>query len=146
MDVLVCSVWIKAAPEKVWDTYVDPARVADWQTGKPVVGDLQGAPGEVGSTYVSRRGPFAARTTVLAAEVPRELVTRTDAYLGLQFEVTSRLTGRLGGTDLELRVTAHWRRRLGPVARIVELAVLNPREARKELAMLKALIEQEASE
>jgi uncharacterized protein YndB with AHSA1/START domain len=145
MGVLVCSVWIDAAPEEVWGTYVDPARVADWQTGKPVVGEVQGAPGEVGSTYVSRRGPFAARTTVLAAEAPRELVTRTDAYLGLQFELTSRLEERSGGTDLQLRAATHWRRRLGPVSKLVELAVLSPREARKELAMLKALIEREAA-
>ncbi|MFC5176536.1 SRPBCC family protein [Nocardioides taihuensis] len=145
MGVFVYSVWIDAAPEKVWGTYVDPARVADWQTGKPVVGDVQGAPGEAGSTYVSRRGPFAARTTVLAAEVPRELVTRTDAYFGLQFELTSRLEERSGGTELQLRAATHWRRRLGPVGKVVELAVLSPREARKELAMLKALIEREAS-
>jgi uncharacterized protein YndB with AHSA1/START domain len=146
MGVFEYSVWIKATPEKVWDTYVDPTRVADWQTGKPVVSDIQGAPGEVGSTYVSRRGPLAARTTVLTAEVPRELVTRTDAYFGLQFEVTSRLSGRSGGTDLQLRAATHWRRRLGPVAKIVELAILSPHEARKELDTLKALIEREASE
>ena len=100
MGVLEYSVWIKAAPEQVWDTYVDPTRIPDWQTGKPVIEDVQGAPGEPGSTYVSKRGPLAARTTVLTAEVPRELVTRTDAYFGLQFEVTSRLSGRSGGTDL----------------------------------------------
>ena len=146
MGVLEYSVWIKAAPEKVWGTYVDPTRVADWQTGKPVIGDIQGAPGEVGSTYVSKRGPLAARTTVLAAEVPRELVTRTDAYFGLQLEVTSRLEGRSGGTELQLRAVTHWRRRLGPATKIVELAILSPREARKELDKLKALIEREASE
>jgi hypothetical protein len=146
MGVFEYSVWIKAAPEKVWGTYVDPARVADWQTGKPVVADIQGAPGEVGSTYVSRRGPLAARTTVLTAEVPRELVTRTDAYFGLQFEVISRLSGRSGGTDLQICAATHWRHRLGPVAKIVELAVLSPREARKELVSLKALIERETSE
>ena len=143
MGVLEYSVWIQAAPEKVWGIYVDPTRVADWQTGKPVVGDLHGAPGEVGSTYVSRRGRLAARTTVLAAEVSRELVTRTDAYFGLQVEVTSRLEGRSGGTELQLRAETHWRRRLGPFAKLVELAVLSPREARRELAQLKALVERE---
>lgn len=146
MGVYEYSVWIKAAPEKVWSTYVDPTRVADWQTGNPVVGDIRGAPGEAGSTYVSRRGPLTARTTVLTTEVPRELVTRTDAYFGLQFKVTSRLNRRAGGTDLQLRAATHWRRRLGPVAKIVELAILSPREARKELATLKALIEREDSE
>ena len=79
MGVLEHSVWIKAAPEQVWRTYVDPTRVPDWQTGKPVIGDVRGGPGQPGSTYVSRRGPLTARTTVLAADVPRVLVTWTDA-------------------------------------------------------------------
>jgi hypothetical protein len=145
MGVLEYSLWVKAAPEQVWRTYVDPTRVPDWQTGKPVIGDVQGAPGEPGSTYVSKRGPLAARTTVLSAHVPRELVTTTDAYFGLRFEVTSRLSGRSDGTDLAIRVTTQWRRRFGPVARIVEMAVLNPREMRKELAYFKTLVEREAS-
>jgi hypothetical protein len=34
---------------------------------------------------------LAARTTVLSADVPRELVTRTDADFGLEFEVGARL-------------------------------------------------------
>ena len=146
MSVLEYSVWIKAAPQQVWGAYVDPTRIPDWQTGRPVIGDVQGAPGEAGSTYVSRRGLLAARTTVLTADFPRELVARTDTHFGLQFEVTSRLSGRSGGTDLELRAATHWRRSLGPVAKVVELAILSPREARKELAALKALVEREASE
>ena len=145
MGVLEYSVWIKATPEQVWQTYVDPHRIPDWQTGKPAIVDVQGASSEAGSTYVSKRGPLAARTTVLTADVPRELVTSTDAYFGLRFEVTSRLGERSGGTDLQLRVATRWRRGFGPVAKIVELAILNPREARKELANLKALVEREAS-
>jgi len=145
MAVQEYSLWIEAAPERVWRTYADPTRVPDWQTGKPVIEEVQGNPDEPGSTYVSRRGPLAARTKVVSADRPRELVTWTDAYLGLELEVTSRLTGRSGGTDLELSVVTHWRRRLGPVAWLVELAVLNPREMRKELASLKSLIEREAS-
>ena len=144
MGVIEYSVWIDAAPEQVWRTYVDPTRIPDWQTGKPVIADVQGAPGEPGSTYVSKRGPLAARTTVLTADVPRELVTWTDAYFGLKFEVTSRLSGRSGGTDLQLRVATHWRRGFGPVGKIVELVILSPREARKELALLKTLVEREA--
>ena len=145
MGVLEYSVWIMAAPEQVWNTYVDPTRIPEWQTGRPVIEDVQGAPGEPGSSYVSRRGPLAARTTVLTVEVRRELVTSTDASFGLQLEVTSRLSGRSGGTELALRVATRWRRGLGPVAKLVELVVLNPREARKELANLKALVEREAS-
>jgi uncharacterized protein YndB with AHSA1/START domain len=144
MGAFEYSVWIRATPERVWPLYVDPTRVPDWQTGKPVVADVQGAPGEAGSTYVTRRGPFAARTTVLSADRPRQVVTSTDAYFGLRIEVTSRLTGRSGGTDLRLSVATHWPRRLRPLAKIVETVILSPGEARKELANLKALVEREA--
>lgn len=138
------SVWIKSTPEQVWHTYVDPTRIPQWQTGKPSIGELQGGHGEPGSTYVSRRGPLSARTTVLRADAPHELVTRTDAYFGLQLEVTSRLSERSGGTDLQLHVSTQWRRRLGPVGKVIELAILSPTEARKELANLKSLVERQA--
>ena len=141
MGVLTYAVWIDAGPERVWATYVDPARIADWQTGKPVVTDARGEAGAPGSTYVSRRGRLAARTTVLSADAPNRLSTRVDAYFGLQLEVTSRLTEQRGGTDLSIHVETHWGGRRGPVQRIVEMAILSPREARKELANLKALIE-----
>lgn len=145
MGTLDHSIWIQATPEQVWRTYVDPARVPDWQTGSPVIRDIRGTPGEPGSTYVSRRGPLAARTTVLTADFARELVTTTEATLGLQLELTSRFSARSGGTDLLLHVVTHWRRGLGPVGRLVELALLNRREAYEELARLKALVESEAS-
>ncbi len=146
MGELVYSVWIKAAPAQVWRTYVDPERIPEWQTGKPVIGDVRGAPGEPGSTYVSRRGPLTAHTTVLRAAVPTQLVTRTKAYLGLQFEVTSRLAARAGGTDLELTVETHWPPGLRLVGRLVERAVLSSREAGKELANLKTIIEREVAD
>ena len=143
MGVREYSVWIKAAPEQVWQVYVDPGRIPEWQTGKPVIGDVQGVPGQPGSTYLSKRGPLSARTTVLTSQPPHELVTRTEASLGVQLEVTSRLGGRSDGTDLELRVVTHWRRGLGLIAKVVELAILNSGEARKELAHLKTLVERE---
>lgn len=63
MGEIVYSVWIKAAPSQVWSTYVDPHRIPRWQTGRPTIETIGGAPGEPGSTYVSRRGPLTARTT-----------------------------------------------------------------------------------
>ncbi len=139
------SVWIDAAPESVWQAYVDPARIPDWQTGRPSVVDVEGRAGEPGSSYRTRRGPLVARTVVVASGAPHQLVTRTEAYLGLQLEITSRLAERDGGTELRLVVVTHWRHRLGPVAWVVELAVLNPGEARKELALLKGFVERESS-
>ena len=144
MGVLEYSVWIEAAPELVWRVYVDPTRIPEWQTGRPVIGDLQGEFGVAGSSYVSRRGRLAARTTVLAADVSRELVTRTDAYFGLRFLVASSLSERAGGTDVRLRVMTQWRRGFTPVGKLVERAILSPAEAQKELDNLKALVEREA--
>ena len=138
------TVWIKAAPGLVWRVYVDASRIPHWQTGKPVIGDVHGGPGELGSTYVSRRGPLVARTTVLASDIPTRLVTRTDAYFGLELEITSRLTERAGGTDLALNVETHWRSRRRLLEKVVERAILSPREARKELTNLKMIIEREA--
>jgi uncharacterized protein YndB with AHSA1/START domain len=144
MGELAHAIWIKAALEEVWRTYVDPHRVRDWQTGRPVIEDVRGGPGSPGSSYVSRRGPLAARTTVLTSEPPVRLVTRTEAYFGLELLVTSRLSERAGGTDLALTVETHWSSHGRLVHRIVERAVLSEREARKELTNLKVLIEREA--
>jgi uncharacterized protein YndB with AHSA1/START domain len=141
VGVLEYSTWIEAAPEIVWRAYVDPMRIPEWQTGRPVIGDVSGEFGVPGSSYVSRRGPLAARTTVLIADPPRELVTRTDAYFGLQFELASRFSERAGGTDLQLRATTQWRRGFVAVARLVERAILSPAEAQKELDNFKALVE-----
>ena len=145
MGVLEYSIMINAAPELVWRAYADPSRIPDWQTGKPVITDVQGEPGAPGSRYVSRRGRLAARTTVLTAEAPREMVTRTDAYLGLQVEVRSRLSEKSGRTELRLRAETHWERRHFLVAGTLERVILGPAQARKELDKLKALVERESA-
>ncbi len=145
MGVLEHSVWVDADPEQVWSVYTDPSRIPDWQTGRPVIVDLQGRGDEPGASYISKRGPLSAHTTVLLADGPHRLVTRTDAYLGLRFHVTSRLDLQAGGTQLDLRTEKHWPNGLGLLGRLVELAILNPREIRKELRILKMLIESEAT-
>lgn len=141
MGILEHSVWIGARPEDVWRIYADPSRLPDWQTGSPVIADIQGAGDYPGSTYSSRRGPGTARTTVLSADPPHRLVTRTAAYFGLKFDVDSRLQPEGNGTLLRIKAETHWPRGLGLVGRLVERAVLSGSEARKELANLKALIE-----
>ena len=145
MGTLEHAVWIQAAPDTVWPVYVDPLRLPDWQTGSPVIEDVRGSGDVRGSTYISRRGPGAATTTVLEADRPRRLVTETDAYLGLRFTVVSTLEALDGGTRLRLRVDTHWPRGLGLIGRLVELAVLSRREAVKELDQLKLLVESQSS-
>jgi hypothetical protein len=104
------SVVMRAQPADVWRVYVDPSRISDSQTGSPVIEDISGA-GEVpGTTYVSRRGPGTARTTVLEAIRPRRLVTPTQAYLGLQLDLVSELMSTGDGALLELRCARSGRR------------------------------------
>jgi uncharacterized protein YndB with AHSA1/START domain len=135
------SVWIEASPEEIWGIYVDPMRIPEWQTGSPVIEHVHGSGDQVGTTYVSRRRPGAARTTVTEVDKPRRLVTTTEAYLGLRFDVTSSLRAQSDGTLLELRAETHWPRGFGLIGRLVEAAILSPREGAKELARLKRLIE-----
>jgi uncharacterized protein YndB with AHSA1/START domain len=141
MGVLEHSVWINARPEEVWRVYTDPLRIPEWQTGSPVILDVRGEGGTAGSTYVSRRRPGSARTVVVEAEQPRCLVTKTEAYLGLRFDVISRLDAEADGTRLSLRAETRWPRVLVLLGRLVELAILNPREAERELTNLKTLVE-----
>ena len=136
------SVWIQARPEDVWRIYVDPSRIPDWQTGSPVIEDISGAGDEPGTTYVSRRGPGTAQTTVLEAARPRHLVTRTEAYLGMQLDLITDLTPEGEGTLLELRARTEWPRGRALLGKLIEVVILNPSEARRELARLKTLVEQ----
>ena len=133
MGAVDYSVWIRALPEDVWRVYVDPSRIPEWQTGSPVIEEVHGPADQPGSTYVSRRSPGAARTTVRKAGKPSRLMTTTEAYFGLQFDVKSLLTPQSGGT--------HWPKGLGLLGKLVEAAILSPREGQKELGRLKALIE-----
>ena len=144
MGVYTYSVWIAASPQQVWSMYADPERVPDWQTGRPHIAEVHGPAGEAGSSYVSRRGPLTARTTVVSSGAPALLVTSTDAYIGLRLVVTSRLTERAGGTELSLTAETRWPQRRRLLGHLVDRVVLNRREADKELSNLKRVVEGEA--
>lgn len=139
------SVWIRAEPEDVWRIYVDPSRIPEWQTGSPVIQNVTGPGDKPGTSYTSRRSPGVARTTVIDAEPPRRLVTRTAAYAGLRLDLTSHLKPEREGTRLDLHAETHWPRGLRLLGKVVELAILSRTEGRKELDNLKALIEREAN-
>lgn len=140
MGTIQYSVWIQTTPEELWSIYVDPTRIPD-QTGSPAIEEIRGAGDQPGSTYVSRRAPGAARTTVIEADKPRLLKTSTEAYFGLRFDLTSTLTRQAGGTLLQLHAETHWPRGLHLVGTLVEAAILSRREGEKELARLKRLVE-----
>jgi len=129
------SVWIRARPEDVWGTYVDPARLPEWQTGAPVIADIHGSADRPGSSYTSARGPGTARTTVLSADPPHRIVTRTTAYFGLKFDVDTRLQPEANGMLLLLRAETHWPHGLGLLGKLIERAILGePAEHRLDAA------------
>lgn len=105
--------------------------------------DVTGTGDQAGTAYTVRRGPGAARTTILEAEPPRRYVSRTEAYLGLRFELTSELAAEDGGCRLSITAETRWPRALKLIGRLVEFVLLNEREAQRELSNLKALVERE---
>jgi len=143
MGTVEYSIWIDASPGLVWDVYTDPARIPEWQTGDPHVLDLSGRGDEVGTTYTVRRGPGAAHTTVTGAVRPKTYSSRTNAYLGLSFDLTANLVPEEGGTKIDLILQAKWPLGLRLFGRSVEFLFLNGREGRRELERLKVLLERE---
>ncbi len=141
-----CSydIWIEASPAEVWAVYTDLDRIPEWQTGAPRVAEASGSGDLVGTTYVVRRGPMTSRTTITAAAPPAHHASHTQAVLGLTFDLVADLTAEDGGTRLALEARTHWPRGLGLFGRAVESALLSEREALKELANLKALVERES--
>ena len=141
MAVLRYDIWIEGSPAEVWAVYTDLERLPEWQTGAPQVADTSGPGDVVGTTYTVRRGPMTSRTTITAADPPTHHASRTQAVLGLTFELLADLMAERGGTRLALEARTDWPRGLGLVGRAVEAALLSEREALKELANLKALVE-----
>jgi hypothetical protein len=75
------------------------------------------------------------------AEAPSRYVSRTGALLGLRFDLEAWLTPERGGTQLALEARTRWPRGLRWFGRGIEAIVLSPREAERELANLKAIVE-----
>ena len=146
MGTIQHSIWIRAAPSIVWDVYTDLDRIPAWQTGDPRVVEVTGRGDEVGTTYIVRRGAGAARTTVTEAVRPEPHRSRTKAYFGLSFELTAKLLPERSGTKILLEAQTHWPKGLGLLGRVVEFAVLNAREANRELERLRVLVESEAAD
>jgi len=145
MGTVQYSIWIAAPQELVWDIYTNLDRIPEWQTGDPHVLEAGGRGAEVGSTYSVRRGPGTSRTTVTEAVRPSLHASRTRAYLGLSFDLTTNLIPENGGTRLQLRAQTRWPTGLELVGRLVEFVLLNGGEANRERERLKILVEREGA-
>jgi hypothetical protein len=135
------AVWIEAPPQRAYDLYTDLDRIGEWQEGNPRITDISGDPGRAGSTYISRRGRFGSRFELMTAERPASQVVEFDGPMGLRAEMSSQFAPEEGGTKLAISLIARWRFPL--IGRILELAIFNPRIAKRELGRLKALAERE---
>lgn len=140
MGILRYSVWIDATPDAVWSAWTDIDLIPRWQTGHPRVASVTGD-GGVGTNYSVHRGPSESRTTVVVADAPSHHVSKTQALLGLRFDLDAQLTPESGGTRLALEARTAWPTGLGWLGRGVEAFVLSPHEAERELANLKTIVE-----
>jgi uncharacterized protein YndB with AHSA1/START domain len=135
------SIWIDAAPELVWGIVTDLDRLAEWQTGGPVVTEASGRGDVPATTYAVRRGRTVAYTTVLEATRPTHYRSITDAFLGLRFETITRLVPDKVGTRVEFVAHTYWPRGMRLFGHLVEAVVLSGREAHREVERLKVLVE-----
>lgn len=135
------SISIDASPDAVWKTFTDLDRIPEWQTGHPVVSEASGPGDIVGTTYLVRRGPGVSRTVVVEATSPHRYRSRTEAYLGLSFEMVAHLIPENEGTRLELTARTQWPWHLRLLGRLIEAVLLSGHEASRELKQLKLLVE-----
>lgn len=94
------SVHVAAPPEQVYDLWVNLDRAHEWIRGLTKITDRVGDSGTAGATYVARFGPVRSPTTVLAAERPRQVVTRFGNWY-LRGESQATFTPEGDGTRLE---------------------------------------------
>jgi uncharacterized protein YndB with AHSA1/START domain len=149
VSIVHTHITICASPQRVWDTVMDPMRLRDWVTIHKALGQVSGPPLLRGATLeqiLQLRGvPFRVHWTLEEVDPPRfaQWEGRGPAHSHAliryrlieenteqtRFEYTNQFTPPGG--------------RLGVVASRVIVGAASEREARKSLAKLKALIENE---
>jgi hypothetical protein len=141
MGAVDYSVWIRALPEDVWRVYVDPSRIPQWQTGSPLIEEVHGPADQPGQHLRLTAKP---RRCAHYCQEGRQAQPPDDDDRGL-FRVAIRrqvLAHTSGGRHLAGAAGRDaWPKRLGLLGKLVEAAILSPREGQKELGRLKALIE-----
>ena len=97
MAVHRLSIDIAAPPERVFATWMDLDRMAEWVGGVTRVTDVTGPVDVAGTRYTVHFGPMKSRTEILEVERPHRVRTRFGNLLlkgesDVQFEPTSRGT------------------------------------------------------
>lgn len=95
----VFSIAIDAPPERVFDLWVDVARMPQWTEGLTRITDLTGPPGEAGTRYTAWFGRSRAGVEIIAADRPRH-VAWAIRFGPLVAEIDCRFEPQAAGTRM----------------------------------------------
>ena len=140
------SVLLAAAPERVWETVMDPARLELWVTTHDSFAGIGPGPVKRGDAFTQKLRlagkSFEVRWQVLEADRPALARWEGDGPAGSTARVTYRLAAQDGGTRFDYENEfALPGGALGKAAGAVLSAAPGAREARRSLERLRALLE-----
>jgi uncharacterized protein YndB with AHSA1/START domain len=147
-DVVSQSIEIEAPIERVWDLVMDPDRLGEWVTIHDSVSDVPEGDLENGSRFRQRmklKGvPLKVSWCVVECEAPRRARWIGEAAAGAKAEIVYDLSTRNGVTTFdyqnEFELPAG---KAGKLAGRAFNAMSGDREARRSLARLKKILEDE---
>ena len=144
------SIVIAAAPERVWETVMDPTQLERWVTTHDSVADATPGAADEGDSFTQKLRlagkSFKVDWTVVEAEAPRLARWQGDGPAGSTAKVVYRLEPEDGGTRFDYENEfALPGGPLGKVAGGLLSAAPGRREARRTLDRLRALLESDAA-
>ena len=140
------SIVIAAAPERVWETVMDPTLLERWVTTHDSVADATSGPADEGDSFTQKLRlagkSFKVDWTVVEADPPRLARWQGDGPAGSTARVVYRLEPEDGGTRFDYENEfALPGGALGKVAGGLLSAAPGRREARRTLDRLRTLLE-----
>ena len=145
-DVVRQSIEIDAPIERVWEVVMDPERLGEWVSIHRAVSDVPDGPLTRGSQFRQemrlKRVPLKVQWEVTECEAPRLATWRGEAAAGAKARIQYRLEDLGGSTRFDYE--NEFELPAGPIGKVAGRAfnaVSGDREARKTLANLKHLIE-----
>ena len=149
-DVVAESIEINAPIERVWDLIMDPQRLGDWVTIHRSVADVPDGDLTTGSRFrqeMRLKGiPLKVRWEVVECRPPRYACWQGRAVAGaearISYELSEHGTGTRFDYENEFELPAG---KVGKLAGRAFNAISGDREAKRTLARLKDLLENDGS-
>ena len=140
------SILLAAAPERVWETVMDPARLERWVTTHDSFEGIGPGPVDSGDAFTQKLRlagrSFEVRWRVVEADRPAIARWEGDGPAGSTARVTYRLAAQDGGTRFDYENEfALPGGVLGKAAGAVLAAAPGAREARRSLERLRVLLD-----